>query len=186
MDILKNLSKRERLLLIVATVAILLAVVYRVVMIPVRDKTQEMERQIAQLSGELAILQRLIAHKGAVDSEYVRLLSGLTTRGSDKEVMAAMLSAVEDLASRCSVALVDVKPRQTRDDGWAKLHFVEIKVEADARQLVRFLHRFNTLPGAYRVEDMQLARREKSADVLIASLLASKMVCTEELAVAQP
>ena len=186
MDILKNLSKRERLLLIVAAVAILLAVVYRVVMIPVREKTLEMEKQIDQLAGELAILQRLVAHKNAVDSDYARLLSGLTSSSSDKEEMAAMLSAVEDLASSCSVALVDVKPRQTRDEGWAKLHYVEIKVEADARQLVRFLYRFNALPGAYRVEDMQLARREKSADVLVASLLASKMVCTEELAVAQP
>jgi Tfp pilus assembly protein PilO len=174
MDIFRNLSKRERVLFILAATCISVAVAYRLVMIPVRESTAAMDDQIERLSSRVRILQTIASQKGAVDDEYERLRERLP-QGDERDQLPALLELLELLSSQAGVALVDVKPRPVKDGDWFKTHVVELKVEGSVEQLMVFLHRLSVEPGAIRVDELQVSRKEKSAKTLVASMLASKM-----------
>lgn len=184
MEMLKHLSKRERALFIVAAACIVLAIVYRVVMIPVRDHSREMDTRIQSLSRELAILQRMASERGEVAAEYRRMATMLPPGASEREEISSMLAQLEQIASRHAVSLLDVKPRKTKEEEWAKTYSVELEIEGDARQLVKFLHELNTVPGAIRVDDLQIRRKDKSQEILRVSLLASKLTFKADLSAA--
>lgn len=182
MDFLKNLSKRERVLLIAAASCVFLAVVYRLVLIPVREKNTQMDGEIMAMSGQLDILQTVAARQNRVGEDYVRLKQAFTAPGSDKERMRVFQESLEKFCSDAGVRISKMTPRKSKGTDWSKTYLVDLQIEADSKQITAFLHKLNTADDVYRTDSFHLYRKGKDAagNDLGASLVVSLLVVTDQ------
>lgn len=181
MDYLKHLSKRERVLFIVASSCVVLAIVYRLVVIPVSEKNTHMDEQILEKTAELAMLRAIAARQTPVGEDHVRLKQTFKVPGNDKELLREFQKNLEKYSSDTGVRISKMVPRKVTDEGWAKIYLVDLSIEASTKQIVDFLYRLNNAESVYRTDSFHLYRKGKDAagNDLGASLTVSMLVATD-------
>ncbi|MDT8390472.1 MAG: type II secretion system protein GspM [Lentisphaeria bacterium] len=182
MDFLRNLSKRERVLLIAAGSCVFLAVVYRLVLIPVREKNSGMDAEMMVLSGQLDRLRTIAARQNQVGEDYVRLKQAFKAPGTDEERVRVFQESLEKFCSETGVRITKMTPRQVKQTDWSKTYLVDLQIEADSKQLIAFLHKLNTADSVYRTDGFHLYRKGKdvSGNDLGASLVVSMLVVADD------
>lgn len=176
MAFLTKLSKKERIGLFIAMGFASLALLDRLVVSPINNRIQQINREIKISEKQLGRDLRNLNRKGIITKEYQKYIQYIKKVGSDEEEVARILGEIEELARKSAVYLVDMKPQQPKKVDFYKEYTVEIEAEGDMESLVNFLHQLNNSSQLLRAEKLRLNLKEKGSSIIKASLLITKVL----------
>ena len=166
MNFLQNLQLREKLFVLGAVVAILLALVFWLVIDPMLAYSTRLERQIIAAEHQLRELRTL-------QQEYLRqkqVLDQLNAR-LKRQHNFALFSKLEELAKQTGIRdkLLYMKPALSTPSELYQEEAVEIKMEGvTLKQLVRYLQQVENVPQFLKIKRLHLKPRMDNRQLLTA------------------
>jgi len=173
---LNKLSKKERIGLFISIGFVSLALLDRLIISPINNKIQQINREIKISEKQLGCGLRNLNQKDIIAKEYQKYIQYVKTAASDEEETAKILGEIEELARRSAVYLVDIKPQLPQKIDFYKEYKVEVEAEAEMESMIKFLHRLNTSSQLLRAEKLRLSLKEKNSSIVKASILVTKIL----------
>jgi len=172
------LSKRERIILIVAVVAVGALVLNFFVIDPAGRQLEQVENRRLQLEAQFSEAQSLFERQRLLGPRWKAMLSeGLR---SDAEAETRVARALDEWAADARLTLSSVKPeRVAGDKGLKEMTFVVAgKGRLDA--VAWFLHQVETAALPIKVKNMQLGSSSESGDSMSLQLRLSALYLDAE------
>ncbi|MBM4016953.1 MAG: hypothetical protein FJ288_01280 [Planctomycetes bacterium] len=168
------LSRRERLIICLAAVAVALLVLDRYAVTPLLDYRAALENQKQGLLVEMERAAALLAHKHRIAPKWKEMTAaGLKHDPSEAE--SQILHAVRDWSAEAGLKLTSLKPDRLPD----KRSLQEITFQAagtgSMNAVARFLWRIETAKVPIRVKELQLGARKEGTDDLALQLRLSTL-----------
>ena len=152
---LSRLSKREKLVFYCAVGFVALTMLDRVIISPISDKIKSLDKEIYDMESAIKKNLRILAHRERILAAKKKYSSYLISSKSDEEEMTSILKAIETLADKASIYLVDMKPGEIKDMGSSKKFSVNLNCSGSSRtQAFIMLGTSRVLP--FRDSDMAL------------------------------
>lgn len=167
------LSKRERIMAIMAVAVVGFLVLNKFLIGPVASKLQQLETQKSQLLVELDEAQNLFRKRRVLEKEWKNALSeGLR---NEVEAESKVGRALNEWSQEARLTLSSVKPdRVASDKGLKEMTFVIVGTGTlDA--VARFLWKIETAPLPIKVKDMQLGSSNESGQSMSVQLRLSAL-----------
>ncbi len=167
------LSKRERIILIVAALVVGALIVDKLIFGPVKTRLDDQKARRQQLLAELNEAQSLFERQRLLAPRYRMMLSdGFRT---DTEAESRILRALREWSSEAMLTLSSVKPeRVASDQGLKEMTFV-IAGKGTLRSVAPFLWRIETAALPVKVKSMQLGSASESGDSMSLQLRLSAL-----------
>ena len=162
------LSKRERIIAVVAIAAVGFLVLNKFLIGPVADKLQQLEMQKQQLQVELNEAQNLFQRRRMLEKDWRAMLAdGLR---NEVEAESKIARAIDGWSRESSLTLSSVKPDRTAaDKGLTEITFV-VAGTGTLEAVARFLWQVETTPLPIKVKDMQLGSSNESGQSMSVQL----------------
>jgi len=158
---MNRLSKREKTMLYLAAAVIGLFIIARIIIFPVFDKRDHLERLLAAKTTTLIDIQDLAAEFAALKERSDETLQRVT----QKEAGFTLFSFLDRMAGETNLKdrIAYMKPStQTRKDSPYKISLVEMKLQTiTLEQLVLYLHRIETDASAIQVRRISITKTGK-------------------------
>ena len=167
------LSKRERIMALVAVAVVGFLVLNKFLIGPVAGRLQQLETQKSQLLVELDEAQNLFRKRRVLEKEWKNaLLEGLR---NEVEAESKVGRALNEWSQEARLTLSSVKPdRVASDKGLKEMTFVVVGTGTlDA--VARFLWQIETAPLPIKVKDMQLGSSNESGQSMSVQLRLSAL-----------
>ena len=147
------LSKRERMILITAIVAVVMLVGDKFIVGPISARREEITMRKLELQTELQNAQLLFTRQKLMERKWKTLLSdGLL---NDAEAESKIARALDEWSKEAMLTLSSVKPeRVASDKGLKEMTFV-VAGMGTLEAVSRFLFQIETAPMPIKVMDMQ-------------------------------
>ena len=167
------LSKRERIMAIMAVAVVGILVLNKFLIGPVAGKLQAIETQKGQLRIELDEAQNLFRKRRMLEKQWKNVLyEGLR---DEVEAESKVGRALDEWSKQSRLVLSSVKPeRMASDKGLKEMTFVVVGTGTlDA--VARFLWQIETAPLPIKVKDMQLGSSNESGQSMSVQLRLSAL-----------
>ena len=165
------LSKRERIIGIVAVAAVGLLVLSKFLIGPIADKLQQLDMQKQQLQVELNEAQNLFQRRRLLEKEWKTMLAdGLR---NEVEAESRIARAIDGWSREARLTLSSIKPdRVARDKGLTEITFV-VAGTGTLDAVAQFLWKIETAPLPIKVKDMQVGSSNESGQSMSLQLRVS-------------
>ena len=172
------LSKRERIMAIMAVAVVGLLVLNKFLFGPVTAKLQEIKTQKSQLLIELDEAQNLFRKRRVLEKQWKNVLSdGLR---NEVEAESKVGRALDEWSKESRLMLSSVKPdRVASDKGLQEMTFVVVGT-GSLEAVARFLWQIETAPLPIKVKDMQLGSSNESGQSMSVQLRLSALCLGSE------
>ena len=172
------LSKRERIMAIMAVAVVGLLVLNKFLIGPVTGKLQEIKTQKSQLLIELDEAQNLFRKRRVLEKQWKNVLSdGLR---NEVEAESKVGRALDEWSKESRLMLSSVKPdRVASDKGLQEMTFVVVGT-GSLEAVARFLWQIETAPLPIKVKDMQLGSSNESGQSMSVQLRLSALCLGSE------
>jgi len=175
--ILSQISKREKTVLYVAVCIISLSVLDRLVIGPIFNKLEILNREIDEKETGIRRNLRMLAHKDKIISESAKYAAFLDNYDTEEEEVTSILKEVERLANKESVYLVDMAPRTgTVERGRAIEYSITLTCEATMEQLIKFMYEVENSRKLLTITRYELGPKSRDSDKAQCSMTISKLV----------
>jgi len=167
------LSKRERIMAIMAVAVVGFLVLNKFLIGPVTGKLQKIETQKSQLLIELDEAQNLFRKRRVLEKQWKNVLSdGLR---NEVEAESKVGRALDEWSKESRLMLSSVKPdRVASDKGLQEMTFVVVGT-GSLEAVARFLWHIETAPLPIKVKDMQLGSSNESGQSMSVQLRLSAL-----------
>jgi len=167
------LSKRERIILIVAAAVVGAFVADRLALTPAMERLNELESHKQQLLAELNEARSLFERRRLMERKWKMMLSdGLR---SDAEAESRVGRALNEWSEDARLTLTSVKPeRVTSDHGLREIVFVAVG-KGRHEAVTRFLYLIETAELPVKIKDMQLSSANESGNDMSVDLRLSAL-----------
>jgi Tfp pilus assembly protein PilO len=167
------LSKRERIIAIMAVVAVGFLVLNKFLVGPVAGKLQQLETQKSQLKIELDEAQNLFRKRRVLEKQWKTAMSeGLQ---DEIEAESKVGRALDKWSEEARLTLSSVKPeRVASDKGLKEMTFVVVGT-GSLDSVTQFLWHIETSPMPIKVKDMQLGSSNESGQSMSLQLRLSAL-----------
>ena len=165
-----EIKKREVALFYAIAGLLTIWFISRVVLSPFHEKLVTLDREVALQEAKLRRGITLIEKKEAISKEYDKYASFFSIQNySDEESVANFLKEVEKISRETNLTILDMKPqKEAAKDKFSKEYQINIKAEANMKQLVGFLYALTNSSLLFSVEKMVLVpKSEESSDLSI-------------------
>ncbi len=162
------LSKRERIIAVLAIAAVGFLVLNKFLITPVADRLDRIETRKQELLVELNEAQNLFGRRRLLEKEWKMML----TEGLRNEVEAesTIARAIDGWSREAMLTLSSVKPdRAASDKGLTEITFV-VAGTGTLEAVAQFLWRLETAPLPIKVRDMQLGSSNESGQSMSVQL----------------
>lgn len=173
---LKNISKREKLLAVTTIGIALIAFVYNIIIEPLANYWKYLDNEMKEKEMVLAKHTRILRDKDNIKklndeySKYYRL-SKLTK----EEESADALGSIERIARAANVQITNIKPMDSKKfDNYEKFTF-KVTTESNINDLTKFIYDIQSSEQLLKVERMVLNAKERQPDLIKAILLITKL-----------
>lgn len=165
-----NLQPREKMIIAVAGVVLVIFLVVHVIIYPIFDRRTHLEKQIVSRKIALQDIHQL-------KKEYESLTSQSKTSEGQLKLRPknfTLFSFLDTLAGQSGIKqnIIYMKPSTTNlKDSPYNLSLVEVKINAlTMEQLIKFLHGVETSPNMIWIKRASLSKGEKNNDLINAIL----------------
>ncbi len=173
---LSKLPPKERLGLFVALTILLLAFVDRLIINPIINRIQQIDREITVEEKQFSQDLRYLKQKEAVTEEYNKYSQYVKKVGTDEEEQTKILSEIEELARKSNISISNMKPQSPKEVSFYKKYEIELEVEGEMESLVNFLYEVNSSSQLLRAEKVRFGLKEKESSTVKASIVVTKVV----------
>ena len=172
------LSKRERMILIVAITAVVMLVADKFVIGPISERREVTRAQKLELQAELENAQILFTRRKLMERKWKTLLSdGLR---NDAEAESKIARALDEWSKDAMLTLSSVKPeRVASDKGLKEMTFV-VAGTGTLESVSRFLWQIETTPIPLKVMDMQVGSTNETGQSMSLQLRLSALCLGSE------
>ena len=178
---LKRLSKREKSILYAAGFFIFLTLSDRMVISPIFSRISTLNNEIQETEATIKRNLQIVAHKDRILSESAKYSDFIKSFQSEEEEITSLLKEVENLASKSSIYLVDMKPRGLKEIGTSLKYLIKLTCEAQMEQIVDFMYNIENSKKLLTIEQYEISPKSKASSVAICSISISKLVVPEKL-----
>lgn len=167
------LSKRERMILIVAIVAVVMLIGDKFIVGPISERREEVKARKLELQAELQNAQLLFTRQKLMERKWKMLLSdGLR---NDAEAESKIARALDEWSKQVMLTLSSVKPeRVASDKGLKEVTFV-VAGMGTLEAISRFLWQIETVSMPIKVMDMQVGSTNETGQSMSLQLRLSAL-----------
>ncbi len=174
---LKQLSEREKRILIAVIVITITGLCYNFFLEPLFMRWRSTNRKIGLTKIKLKKSLSLIKERRKVDEEYAAYEEKLKSKGSNEQDISLILDEIEKVASRSGLNITSMRPRPPIQKDYYNKFAVEIETESDMNSLMKFIYHIKNSPQMLKIEKLNLNTRSSQRGVAIrASMFISKIV----------
>jgi Tfp pilus assembly protein PilO len=179
-EMMKNLSKRERIFAYAAIFFVLVLVLDKIVLSPILNKIDILENDINQ---EISIVRDgllIIGYKDAIKNEYEQLKKFFySERKTQEEELAGFLKDMETLAMDSGIHLITLNPSgNIEDTKQYTIYEVNLNCTGSMETIVTFLYKLSTNERPTKVENIEIIPPSKAEGDMQCNMLISRMFIT--------
>lgn len=179
-EILKNLSKSEKMLVYAEGFLIVLLFLDKLVLSPIINKTKNIEIEIRQETARVRDGLMILDYKDRITREFeVVKRYFVEERMSTEEETADFLKDMEGAAKNSGIGLLSINASSTPEvtKNYSKY---EIKMEAlgTMDQILQFIYDVIAAEQLQKIESMELAPQGRGAEQMKFNMIISRMVIT--------
>jgi len=175
LELMARMSKREKMVLTLSVVFVLLALLDRAILHPIIEKITSFEQEIKSTEYAMTKNLKIIQQRRRIEREEKKFASFLISARSDEEETAVLLREIENCARESAVYLVNLKPSGVESDGVTKKFLISVSCEAEMEQLIRFMHSIESSDVLMQVGAFSLNPKSKQSNVIKCELLIHKI-----------
>src|SRR3989338_6023733 len=149
-----KLSKKEKIGLSLAFAFIAVAFFDRLIVSPIRNRIQQINRNIQVSEKQLAHDLRNVHQQDHIAEEFKKYVGYVQRSGSDEEEVSKILGEIESLSRQSDIYLADMKPQTPKNIDFYKEYTIEIEVEGEMIPMMKFLYQLNTSPQLLRIKKL--------------------------------
>ena len=169
-----GLTKRERVIFIFAAGVIAFSLILNFIILLTLDRFRALNQEINSCKLNLKKSLRLLAKKQAIQEDYNQVSSVVRLQAGQEEMVAIVLSQLEQISGKVGLRIIDVRPQRSNDLGRYKEILVELKQEGNIDGFMRFIYDIENAPYLLKIKKIQL-NSKATADILQAKLIISKI-----------
>ena len=174
-NFLLRLSKREKFVLYTAVFIISLVFLDRLIIGPIFHRISSLEDEIRDKESNIKKNMRILSQKDKIIAESAKYASFFKESKSEGEEITVTLKEVENLASKNSVYLIDMKPAGIKKTGSYRKYEVNLSCEAQMEQLAQFMYDIENSPALLTIEKYEIGPKSKESSVARCSMSISKI-----------
>jgi|APCry1669188910_1035180.scaffolds.fasta_scaffold27308_1 Tfp pilus assembly protein PilO len=167
---LEKLLPREKMLLGVCVLAVLLAVGNYLVVRRLHARLADLSLTIQNDSTRLMQNYAILAKKDEVQSEFNKIKAFVPPRPEGRTA-DALSTEVERLATACGVSLRDRKPQESTKVGFFEKTCVRFEMEGDRESLTKLLWRTESSTQLLRISKMEMTRNPRAGQYPLKAVL---------------
>ncbi len=181
---ISGLSKNEKQMLVVASLFVLLALFYRLLLGPSLARMKELDESIAKEEDVIRQNMRFLEYRERILQE-ASTFNDFYTRDvrAEEEIIADLLKQLELMGTRSKVELSKISPAGQEAQKDRVKYFATMDCSGKLEDVTSFVYAINNSKELIRVEKMTLSGNTRNADVVQASLTVSKMIVAADPAV---
>jgi len=173
---IRNLSKKEKILLTACIVIAGIAIVYGVIIEPIVIHWKTINSEINTKTTLLLKNTRLLDMNRVLEAEYAKYRGFLDVSQNEEEESRKALAEIETISKASKVYIVNVKPRSPKKLGNYKELMLEVVAEGSIEELSRFLYEIETSKARLRISHFTIASKSGSTGSIKAMFLIGKIV----------
>lgn len=173
--LLRHFSTREKIILSVCLLLVLMYLGANFVFEPIKTKLNDLNSQIALKELKLKKSNRVLDNQGVVETNYKKYADLIKQKANDEQEMSALLSEIESITKEIKISISDMKPSRVRAVDFYKKFSVELEAEGLLEDLTKFIHTLQSEPHYLKIERMRLERRSMRTNTLKGSILISRI-----------
>lgn len=173
--ILKNLSSREKIILAICILLILVYLGFIFVFTPIKTRIANLNDEISSKELKLKKSYKILNQKNAVEEVYKNYADYMKQNEADEQEMSGLLSEVESVAAQVDIHISDMKPMRVRAIDFYKKFSVELEAEGLLENLTKAIHTLQNPPHFLKVERLRLERRSMRTNKLQCFMLISRI-----------
>lgn len=163
-----HLSKREKHILALTIVIISSILLYNFIFEPALKKWQAVNMDIAMKKAKFYKGLRLLEKRNAIISEYNQYAA------SSKNI-SQILNYIENLADKSEVRTSNIKPSPARQDELYKEYTIEVQVEGQFPDIIRFLSELIKQPTFVTVRKIDFRTLQENPNLFKSRVILSKI-----------
>lgn len=171
-----KLNKREKLIFYLCIILISVMILERLIFSPLLNKLTASRQEIQIKEARLIKSWRIQARKDKIIQEYNKYDYFLKVKGSDEEINSRLLKELDGIARQSRISLSNIKPRSTDNRGLYKEYTLELQLEAEMQDIIRFMYNINNSGFLLSVDKVVLSLKEESSEILKAVMVISSIV----------
>ncbi len=175
-EFFSKLSKRERLILYSALLVVFIGALDRLFYRPMVNLFDELNQDIVLQENQLRKNMRYLAAREAIHNRYSAYAAYSVTNGADEEEVASLLNEVEGQARKAGLSLLNIKPKPGTTTEVGKQYPVEVEVETQMNELIKFIHGLHSSKYILRVQKLRLVSKGRSKAEVKGYLLINRTV----------
>lgn len=153
----KILNTREQAILFITIVIIIFAVIFNILIAPILEKNNELNREIAVTRTRLIKYSRLLSQKETIEAKYNKLaIPGLNIEQSG--TLVAALSEIQALANNAGIRLLDIRP-QTQRSAAAKEIAIDVRAEGSMDSYMKFIYQIEHSLSSLAIKKIQIGAK---------------------------
>mgnify|MGYP001502528000 CR=1 FL=1 len=162
-------NKREKLLLTVALVVVAILVGDRLVFTPLINSWQTRGAEIVELKGKVDNGNKLLPrYQSNIEKWQTYFRGNLNSTNSIAE--DEILRAIENWTGDSGILLTSIKPQWQNHDDRYRTYDVRLVAEGTMREAVEFVHAIESDELPLKIEQLELASREKTGKLISVSV----------------
>jgi len=169
-------SQRERLILVVFAVFVVALFIQRGIYLPHKDRQESLKAKIERMETLLNKNERVIQKSKAYEQKYAALLDLFQQKGTEDQVMSAMLTEIEKATAGIDVQVSDMKPQRVKKEDLANNFSVSIVLDGTLDNVVRYVHQLQVPPHLFQVAEMRLERKSFNSSDLRCFLVLGRVL----------
>lgn len=171
-----RLSKRERLIAIVAFTIVFLLIADQLIVRQIVHSLSSLDQQIHDLENGIKKSVRLLSQKERMLREIERYQAYSVEVKSPEEETVALLKHIEELANQSSINLLYAKPGGSKSDEAVKKFVVALECEGQMAQMIKFFYQIENSPLLLRIDKYTLQPTASGSSVIKCGATVSRAV----------
>ena len=166
---IRNLSKRERYIFILAVIVVILAISYNFIFKPIFGKWHTLNNEIIIKKARIRKSLKLLGDQNAIINEYNAYAATLTN-------ISKILSYIEKEALSLEIKTANVRPRPVVQKEAYKEYIIEIQIEGEFLNINKFVSQLIKSPLFITVKKLDLRRATETSSYLKGTIILSKLI----------
>lgn len=173
---LSRLNKREKIVFYGTVFFISLALLDRLIIYPIFSRIQGLNKEIEAKKAGITRSLHILAHEDRISEESAKYSSFSISSKSSEEEVTLILKEIESLASKSSVYLVDMKPRESRGTESPKTYFISLNCEGQMEHIIELMYNIESSDKMLTVDSYDISPKEKESTIARCTMSISKFV----------
>lgn len=173
---LDRLSMREKTMLGICLVVVVLASINLAVVRPIRARMLELSRETETVEVQVKAGDRILSQKGEISNRFWEVKEHVSQAREGVDPGAEMLSEIERVVTSCGANLLTRKIQGVERGEFFEEHVVKVDLEGTMPALINLLYQLETSPQLLRVRRLDLVGIENGGPLKKCSMLITKTI----------